>query len=221
MFPLPVVPPVPAVASVSLTDHMVDAGNATGYTFSGRAIGAAAADRKVVISVAIGNNAPAVTVSTLKLNSGAITATLVKALQINSESRLEIWQAVVTTGTTASIEITLNGTAQRIGVQVWAIRGAASAAADTGESTANPMTDTLSVAAGGVAVGVAITLGNTATHTWAGLTESNNEEVMETVTKHSGADAAFVAAQSGLSVTVTSSNPASGDGMIFAAWAPA
>jgi len=215
----PIISPAATIpATVVFTDNNVDPANQIAYTFSSQAIGTALPTRKVVVAVGCMPSASAVrTVSTLTV--GGISATLVK--QVNQASgnypAIEIWQADVPTGTTADVIVTWNAGCIRCGIGVWAVYDAASAADDTGNSTASPLTNTLNIPANGVAIGYSMS-GASATHSWTNLTEKFDETVEGGMT-HSGASDAFAAEQTGLAITDTLS--AGGEQlMALASWGP-
>lgn len=185
-------------------------GAATVYTFSAADISTAAADRKIVVGIQAndgGNTVSSVTV-------GGISASLVIALD-DGNSRTELWQADVPTGTTADIVVTFSGGANACDIGVWAVYGAAAAAHHTASSSANPPSANLNIPANGVAIGVARENGSGVLSTWTNLTERFDR------TSGTGASDAFVAAETGRTITCT---PAAGGAempMVLASWAPA
>lgn len=203
------------VATITGTAHAVSASDLTEYTFAGQAIGTAAGNRKVVVCVGAG--ASNRTISTLTV--GGVSASLVKRQQ-STNNTAEIWQAAVPTGTTADIVITFSGANNQVGIGVFAVYGAQSAAHDTGASTANPMTDNLDIPAFGVAVGVGYSSGTAArTYTWTNLTEYS-DDVTEGAASATTAAEAFSTVQTGLTITCTPAGSNVEYAMALASWGP-
>lgn len=174
-------------------------------TDSSIAIGTASATRKVVVGAAcVGSAASARSVSSMTIGGVSATYVIGQSDALGSQQyRVEIWQATVPTGTTGDIVTTWNANVAQHGIGVYAIYDAASAAHDTGGSTASPMSDTLNIPANGVAVGVAGSNGG-ATFTWTNLTEAYDAEMKTTGgtnQNHTGAYAAFATLQTGLAIT--------------------
>lgn len=202
-------------ATIAYASTAVDANALTEYTYAGQGIGTAAANRKVVVAAAIISSTSVVrTVSAMTI--GGVSATLVK--QVNAASgnypSLEIWQAVVPTGTTGDIVVTWSGDAARCGIGVWAVYGAKSAAHDTGFSTASPLTDSLIIPSGGVGLGAAMS-GGGATFLWENMTEQYDATIAAATT-HSGADTDTAGTQT---ITATLSGGTE-QLMALASWGP-
>lgn len=214
-FPFPVFSPA-IDATVTFTDSSVDAVDRSTYTFSAQALGVAAANRKIVVAICYSTTA-----SITSVTIGGVTASQVVAATGTGGMKIELWQAAVPTGTTGDIVIVHPGTSDRDGIGVWAVYGAQSAANDTGSSTGvDPLADTLNIPAGGVAIGAAVN--NDAgvdTYTWTNLTE-NYDEVVEDPADHSGASAAFAAAQTALSISVNESSASTAGALVMASWGP-
>jgi hypothetical protein len=142
-------------------------------TWTSQDIGTAAADRHVVVGVplrAAGN----ITISSVTV--GGISATQLKTIDgevgANTTS-VDLWIAAVPTGTTASIVVTFSGAPARHGIAVWAVYGSTGTASASVSSLSNGSSTSLTVPAGGVAIGLAMSnvTGGTATSTATGLTE--------------------------------------------------
>lgn len=204
-------------ATIAYASTAVSTSDLTTYTFSGQGIGTAAANRKVVVATSAlsAGGAPRTVAS---LTVGGVAATLVK--QVNAASgnypSLEIWQAVVPTGTTGDIVVTWDNGAVRCGIGVWAVYGAKSAAHDTGSSTASPLADAAFVVpTNGVGLAAAMS-GSSATYTWTNMTERYDGTVEGGMT-HSGADTSTAGTQA-----ITATLSASGEQlMALASWGPA
>ena len=107
-----------AVAYVAIGES---GSNLTQYTFSGFAIGAAAANRVVVVGVAVegNNNAPGAISGTI----GGVTATAPTELQANPDAGTKvlsaIMYAVVPTGTTADVVVDVAAAPSNCAIIVW------------------------------------------------------------------------------------------------------
>jgi len=204
-------------ASVAFTDSSIDDTNATTYTFTSQALGTAASNRKIVVAANAHTDLGADPVTVSSMTVAGIAASLVVRHQ-NADRTVELWQADVPTGTTGDIVVNLSASSpKRAAIGVWAVYGAQSAAHDTGTSAANPLTDTLNIPAGGVAIGAAQSANST--FTWTNLTE-DFDDTLESFGQHSGASAAFATIQTGLAITATQSNNSS-PGLVLASWGPA
>lgn len=222
-FPFPIFCPKTSVANILLTDHAVDATNSASYTFSGRSLGAEAADRKILIAIAGDGNTA--TVSSVTVGGNA--ASLVTGAAVSdTDTRAEIWQIELPTGTTGDIVVNWDsGGMARMGIGVFRATGAQASAHDTGTSASNPASDTLNIPANGFALAVlALNSGTARTTTWTNLTEDAThgyDEVMEGNETHSGACADFATAQTGLAITATPSGVTNREAFAAASFGPA
>ena len=200
-------------ATISSVDDSVDATGQTIYTFSSQALGSAGG-RKIIVLVCGGNGAR--TVSTLTV--AGESASLVKRQQAGVEATVEIWSVEFSGATTGDVVVTWSGAQNRCFIGVLAAYGAAAAANDTGGSVADPLSDTLDIPAGGVAVGIAHN-DNTNSFTWTNLTE--DWDTKENPQVATGASDAFATEQSALAITATDDGAASHHCMALASWGPA
>jgi hypothetical protein len=202
-------PPPPAtVAYVSSGAQTPDQ---TAYTFSGQAIGTAAANRRVVVGTSVGGDGskPLNTVTV-----GGISAIDLGQSGVTSPDLLnnELWMAVVPSGTTADIVLTFAASQSRVGIGVWAVGTTQTGASDTlgvSVDSGGSAGGTIDCPAGGVIIGVH-TVRAATTFTWTGIDEDFETNVDGTVLDSSGASKAFAATQSSLSVDA---NPAGGSQM--------
>ena len=176
--------------------HEVSGTAGNPHTFSGVALGAAAANRHIVVGAGISWGGTA-NVTGVTVNGESATEIIEYGLTSQGAS---LHVAAVPTGTTGDIVITTSGTGESWGIGVWRLIGADATPADTGTSVANPMTTTIDCPAGGVIIGYAHAQHGT-THAWtAGITEQFDETTHGTF-RHTGAFDTFAAEQSGLTVT--------------------
>lgn len=95
--------------------------NASNPTFSGRAIGAAAGDRRVVVMVGLRRDAYLSSVTV-----GGVSATLIGRDVTTSSSpdtRVEAWSAVVPTGTTATVSFDTGGVSAGLAASLFRVTG--------------------------------------------------------------------------------------------------
>ena len=205
-----------AALTVTHTGSYSEDAGKTVYTILGAALGIAAPGRKIGLGVT-GGGAAARTVSTLTV--AGIVATYVGRISAGSTT-VEIWEADVPTGTTGDIVITWSGSLSRIGVDVFDIANAAgSTFTDSGLSSANPLSDSLTIPTGGVGIGFAANV-NSNGATWANLTEDSDVNPGGSL----GFSAASIASETEITPTIscTWATPDGGAryGMVLAAWGP-
>lgn len=199
-------PSAAGVASVVYVDDAVSnvAGNTT--TFTGINFGSAASSRKIVIGVGRGPTGAFGTVSSVTI--GGIAATFINSAATTTEDA-ELWIAAVPTGTSGTVAVTWTNSATDVGLGVWALYNTSITPTDTAsDNNSNPATDTINIAAGGAAVGYVYHRSNTdpTTFSWSNLTEDFDVTVQAGGNYNSGASAFFSSAQSGLAISVTSSD---------------
>jgi hypothetical protein len=177
--------------------------NSTSYTFSTQAIGTAAADRLVVVVI---GREPGDTLSSSTI--GGISATVVA-----NAGTCTIIAAVVTTGTTADVVLNFAGTQIRIGVAVYAVYGLSSTTA-TSTYTAS-LSETVTIPAGGVAIGCAYSGSGGVSTTWTGVTENSSQNI-----EAGGAEFTTASIQSipGFTGTVSIVFGTGGSNMAVAVW---
>jgi hypothetical protein len=201
----------------------VDATGATTYSFTSQAIGTAANNRIVVVA-ADTNGGAAGSDGVSSMTIGGISATLVKASLADDHCQAELWEAVVPTGTTATVAVTWNSARGRCGIGIWAVYNAKftphATAEDNHVGTSSAATSvSINVPASGACIGcVSAGAASAATFTWAGVTEKYDEVVSGLLT-HGGASDVFTTQQVGLTVSATPS-VATRQAMPVASWSP-
>ena len=194
-------------ATISFTASTVQVATATTYTFLSQSFGTADPTRNILAAVTNersgGSNA---TVSSLSI--GGIAASLVAGAQVAGADGCELWVAPVPTGTSGTVALTLANAALSVGVGLFATYNASATRTDVGTDTdSNPATFAIDIPAGGVAVAIGLQRSNSgATFTSSGLTENYDETVEAGDIYHTGASAAFAAAQTNLTISITSSD---------------
>ena len=171
------------------------------YTLAALAIGAASADRIVVVGITLATSTSGFPRSITGVTIGGIAATQIAHVLGTQWMTAAIFAAVVPSGTTATVEITLNGNAGRIACDVWTMTEASITPADTATDS-NASSDpsvSIDIPAGGACIACAGSAAVTTT-SWSGLTE-DADAALEAFTTHTAASDTFVAAQTGKSVS--------------------
>lgn len=159
---------------VSNEANQSSATDASSYTFSAMAIGAAHASR-IVAAVICPVRTGGVTVSSVTI--GGVTATQGIG-NISGPNRVDIWWALVPTGTTADVVVTLDSTAVRCTCSTYRIINASTSVKDTLAAIGNPASTTIDVAANGAVVaGLSNNDGSATLSFSAGVTEDNEQTV--------------------------------------------
>lgn len=201
MIPLGVLASARVASGITCTyqTRMADTVDRATYTFSAVGIGAASSTRRVVVAVATrngtGNPNPTITI-------GGVAATNDVTLAVDSNQQAcTIASAVVPTGTTADIVVTLTATTGRCGVGVWTLSGGSPTGQTATGSGVTGVTLNVTTQVGDVVIGALGTRNDTGGGvTWGGATERIDANI-EGVFYHSGADT--VAA--GTTTTLTTS----------------
>jgi hypothetical protein len=205
--------------TVSFVDSEVNANDLTTYTFSGVVLGAAAADRRIVVGVGH-RGTLARTIVSVTIGGIAADAIVQVVSGASDLNRVALFWAAVPTGTTGDVVVTLSGSAVRLGICAWALMGAASVV-DTGSAIVDPATDTINVPLRGGIVGYAFATdtGVARTVTWTGMSE-DVDEVVETFTTQHAAHAVSAAGEA-LAVSCDwNTAPATAMGAVFASFGP-
>lgn len=176
----------------------------TVWTFTGKAIGAAAADRMVIVSTWVIK--PGGTSRTWTVTIGGTAATEIAGTNASTSSggtadaEIRMFSATVASGTTANIVVTTSGSTTGCGIGVWSAYNLASTtrvAATAAESVSLPLTLSITVPAYGVACGFSE---SGSVQTWTGLVEDFDSFIAGL--KHSGASISNTVGGSPFAITV-------------------
>lgn len=215
--------------TVVYTGTASNTANAASYTFSSASIGAAANDRYIVVAVTDSGvtfvNAPTVSSVTVAGQACTKVAEAWPGLTIVQRVTLWITNSPVTTGTTASIVVTLNSSAGGAAIGAWAVYGLTSTTPhDTLSVTgAAPLSGSIDHPEGGILIAAAgfyeLTSGSV---TWTNATEDfeGSSGTSYEFTVASKADLTQASAQS-LSVTHSNAGAEAYHAMVAATWGPA
>lgn len=169
--------------SASFTDHKVDSVDRNTYTFTAASLGTADAARRIAVGVAASaGSAP--TVQTLTIG-GVSAAKDIRAT--NGDSTIEIWSAIVPSGTTGDVVVDFGGGSgvTRCGIGVFSLVNAG-AASSTTSSTADPGSASLTIPTGGAGIGISSNR-KSQTNTWSNMTEQYDEDIEAGGLSHTGA----------------------------------
>lgn len=140
-------------ASISYTSTSSSTNNQSNYTFNNMSIGSADANRVIAVAIYAGLNGTATSVTI-----GGVSATKVVGV---TGTVAEIWWASVPTGTTATVAISLSGSAGRCAVSAYRIIPGYSSTPYSSNSTAGVSTSQNEIT-GGASVFLSVRAGSSA-----------------------------------------------------------
>lgn len=195
------------------------------YSFASQSIGAAAADRIVVVGVFF-NAAGSVTISSCTIDGNAATQ-IVQALNDTGAATTgcALYALRVPSGTTATIAFTLSASAVRAGIGIWTISGKPYGVAPfhTASATSgDPATVSLNIPFNGcvIACGAQANAGTVAV-TWSGATEDFDQVMGTSDNTMTGAHTAGpTGASTGASISADWASAPSRPALCAASWGP-
>lgn len=197
-FPLmPLRPVNPSPPVVTFTAATSSASNLTTYTFSGVAIGAAAADRYVIVAAHTDCGVASPTIVTVN----GINATLLQA-----NDGVGIFMALVPTGTTATIVVTFSASCARAAIGVWSATGVSRVSpvsSSKANGTSAAAATSVDASHGGAVIAASTHAGGTGI-VWTGGGTERYDAVNGNSTRYSAADVSSLAAAT-ITPTATSS----------------
>jgi len=176
-----------APATVAFGAAAENGGNATSYSFTSHAIGTASATRYIVVACHYKATAYATGVTV----AGTACTMVVEAQVSNYRTQLWITNSAITTGTTATVAVTLGVTADNCAVATWALDRLTSTTAVDTESVTTDNTAMSIVAPNGGALVVAAThrASSFASSTITGATERYDDQIAAEDCHYFGGDA--------------------------------
>lgn len=163
-----------APPTISYRASAIDGVPAATFTFASLDIGTAATNRFVVVGVGTRHNTSE-TISGVTIAGGSATLLASQNTSVGAENNIAaLYGALVPSGSTGDVVVTLSGSIAMIGVGVWAAYGLASVTpAVTATSVANPAVLDVNVNTGDIIIAMSSTGGSGvfATSTWSGVTE--------------------------------------------------
>lgn len=193
--------PPPSGPTLTYMQNTIDPANLATYTFAAQPIGAASGTRRVVVALTT-SSARLVSSATI----GGVAATLDTQYSLVGTARVAIISAVVPTGTTADVEVTLDSAASYMGIALWTLSSGnfVTEGSATGTNPSIPLTTT----AGDAVVALAHTSGvSVAAFAWtpSGVERWNADVEVATET-YSGTDATAVGASTTIGLTASGAN---------------
>ena len=210
----------------SHTDSAHIGADANTFTFSGKALGVAWSNRKIVVAVSGEETGAARTISSVTV--GGVSATVVVSANAGGNTNLAaLYVATVPTGTTGDIVVTWSGGVNTCAVDVYRLINSKSTANATGTDTtvgaSEEETASIYVPGGGVAIAAWTTdsSAGTRTTTWTNITEQTDREIDggDSVGFSSGF-LRYVGSQASLAVTATASGALSRGAFVVASFGP-
>ena len=153
-FPLIMVPASGAV-QISLTDSSADTNDASVFTFSSQALGAAASDRYIVVGAGWRRVSTSPTLTSITV--GGVSCTIPAGAKLDGTvSGCALGIAAVPTGTTGDVVVTLSHSCTTSSIGVWALYNVLSdtpvGTAENTDTVTNLSVPSLSTSGGGAAI---------------------------------------------------------------------
>lgn len=171
------------------------------YTFSAQNLGAASADRRIIVAIA-SRKAGATTTITGVSVAGIAAADIKQVTNtVTNTGVVGIATVDVPAGTSGDIVVTFGATMARCVISVYAATGLVSSIpVDSLTTTGTDPSGVLDIPAGGFAIGIG-NAGASGSVTWTGLTE-RVDAVAESTMNYTVADANFALAQTNLAIAI-------------------
>lgn len=199
-----------AAFNYAYTDNDGNPADQSSYSFIGKAIGAAGANRRVVVGITTNSTR---TVSGVTI--GGITASLDATVSFTGVVRFAFFSAVVPTGTTADVVITMDGNALGCDIAVWSLSQGAYQA-DNSAGAADPIALSVATAAGDAVLCIAFESGVAGlTYAWTGATERFDRDAYSSTTHLSAADVTAAGATTNVSADATSGTNQAGIAVVY------
>jgi len=215
----------PAAATVTYEANYLNGTDTATYTFSSADIGAVATDRKIVVT-GYSSAIPSTSTQFNSVTVGGLSMNLVVASQsAYLADTVEIWEyddSAEALGTTADIVVTVSQSSLRCQIGVYTLNGAGNVyMTDVDDYSNDPMTGTLTIPAGGVAIASAGVNAGAQTFTWTNLTENFDATGDGTGVQFSAASDAFASVAANRIITANSSAAFDNrSASAYAAWSP-
>lgn len=168
-FPTPSAPKV-----LTYIGYTEDSANLTTYTFTGVSIGTASSDRMVVVSI-VGDASASRSISSVSIAGSAGTSVVARGAVSTPTA---MYRRLVTSGTTATIEVTFSGQMNRAAIYVHTITGLNSNVPEATMST-NTNSAAINGTSGAVVVAFAAILDTGRTSTWTNATKNSENQFAE------------------------------------------
>jgi hypothetical protein len=216
-FPFPILFSRKAPAVLSYVTHLEDTSGSASPSFASAAIGAAAADRLVIVGVCVSKGSGVWSpnpISSVTIGGNAATQVGSQVLaEGTATSVVCLFALTVASGTTATIVVNMAATTTGAKIVIWNATGLSSTtASDTKGDNATPFTQSLTVPSLGFGVGIA---GGESVTSWTWTNMTERSDASASIWTASGADTATAG-----SISVTALNAAgTRAAMVLAAFA--
>lgn len=180
----------------------VDPVNRVGsYTVTAEPIGPASATRRVVVGVTT-SSARTITGGTF----GGVTATIDHQIALTGTARIAILSAIVPTGLTADLTVTLDGTPAYMGFAVWTLDGY-DPTGQVSNDTGSPIDIPVTTSVGDVVISIAHNTGdNSSVFGWSGTNDRGMIDTEAANESFSAADVIAVGTPTTIAVTTVTGN---------------
>ncbi len=156
-------------ANLTYLQSAGDDANLTTYTFASQNFGDEAADRYIIVALM-----PVGAASITSVTIGGVSATIIGQVA-NGANVAGLAIALVPTGTSGSVVMTLSDAGTRAGISCYSVTGLSDPTpTDTNTSTADPSVLNLDVPDGGFIVACSMVAATAQTATWVGATKDSN-----------------------------------------------
>jgi len=168
-------------ATISLTDNALSGSNSTTYTFSARALGAAATSRRVAVGLFV--SSAGLNISSVTIGGVAASQVVIATKNTGAEILITaIYMATVPTGTTGDIVVVAGTSSYMCGIDVYRLENISTTAYHTATDTtitSDAESASLNLIADGAAIGVFShnSAGLPRSTTWTNLTEQTDRTV--------------------------------------------
>lgn len=215
---------MPVSISISNTASAQNAVDATNFTFSTQALGAAHTQRKIAVAVVSNSSTGGRTISSVTV--GGVSATsIISADGGSTNTRMTaIYLASVPTGTTGDAVVSHSGSMTSCAISLYRLIGASSTVHDTGSDiteSGNALSDTINVVSQGVLIACVNWEGSAGarTTTWTGPTEDVDTTIEGNFT-YSSASKLYLTTQTGITITATASGTLAEAALAIASFKP-
>ena len=189
--------------ALSFLQSNTDAVDRTVYTFSGESLGAADADRRIIVAVHSRGIGTTRVISSATIGGQSATIVAQNTNTTSNSTTTAFLIATVATGTTGDIVITYDAEMLGCGIGVYRVTDITSSTPDdTAVSSADdPTQSTLDVVAGGFAIACAYVGADDGSYAWTGLSTEDYDTTIEVGRHISAASETFASAQTDLTIT--------------------
>ena len=186
-----------APATIAYVSQNSNEANQASYTFTAQSIGTAASDRFILVGVYAPANTNFGNITGVTIGGSPMTQ-LVQTEDASGFSDFAVYGLSVPSGTTADIVVSLSGSPDRLGIDVFRANSLSSTT-PTATATLNTasvdLVQSITVQSGGIIIGFAGNENTATLHTWTNLTERHDDAIGTGGSSMTGAADAFATGQ--------------------------